>query len=246
MVTSTGRTPPGRVYGSWGVFTLTAPSLGPGPSKKTPRREAPCGACLALPKLLQFASYVSFIESNGAIVTESTFEERFTEWGDLTTAMRGQSDLGKVLIAASYFDNALRLILKSYMVEGRAGKDLIDGPQAPLGSFSGKINLAYALGLLTQQERSSLHAMRKVRNTFAHNVKADFNIEGLIDEMHPFSWVIGKSDAKGQQPDFMFEMVTQRLGMNLLNRADHAKANRLVDREWPHERTDFDPDYDPY
>lgn len=50
MVTSTARTPLGRVYGSWGVFTLTAPSLGPGPSKKTPRREAPCGACLALRK----------------------------------------------------------------------------------------------------------------------------------------------------------------------------------------------------
>ena len=48
MVTSAGGTPPGRVYGSSGVFTLTPPSLGSGSSKKTPRCEAPCGACIAL------------------------------------------------------------------------------------------------------------------------------------------------------------------------------------------------------
>jgi DNA-binding MltR family transcriptional regulator len=40
----------------------------------------------------------------------------------------------------------------------------------PLGSFSAKIDTAYCLGLLSEDEYGDLHSIRHIRNDFAHKL----------------------------------------------------------------------------
>ena len=44
-------------------------------------------------------------------------------------------------------------------------------PEGPLGSFSARIDLAYALGLIGKKAARDLHLIRKIRNDFAHDPK---------------------------------------------------------------------------
>lgn len=39
---------------------------------------------------------------------------------------------------------------------------------APISSFSGKIDLAYAMGIFDETTKANLHTVREIRNTFAH------------------------------------------------------------------------------
>jgi hypothetical protein len=43
---------------------------------------------------------------------------------------------------------------------------------APLSSFSAKIEMAYALGIIANELRLTLHLIREIRNKFAHEIEA--------------------------------------------------------------------------
>ena len=49
-------------------------------------------------------------------------------------------------------------------------KELVLGANAPLGTFSARIKMSYALGLLTELEFKEAEVIRRVRNEFAHSV----------------------------------------------------------------------------
>lgn len=174
---------------------------------------------------------------------ESTFEQSFENWMDLSRALHEQSALGAVLITTSYFDAVLRRILESYLVVGRANKSLFEDTGAALSTFSAKINLAYAMGLISNDESKQLHAMRKIRNTFAHSVKTTFSDDDVIKAMQP---LIARHGIAYDYPG-TFTFAASTLTTALLNRADHAKKTRLTEQEWDIRRTDFDEDgFDPY
>ncbi len=175
---------------------------------------------------------------------ESTFEESFENWRDLNEALKDQSDLGRVLITTSYFDAVLRKIFEAFLVEGRVKKALFEDTGAALATFSAKINLAYAMGLIAQDEAKQLHAIRKIRNAFAHSVKTTFDDAKVGAEMQP---IIARHGIAYDLPG-TFDFAASILTTALLNRADHARKARLEAQEWDIRRTDFDEDadYDPY
>lgn len=47
-------------------------------------------------------------------------------------------------------------------------KALFRAPNAPLSSFSSRINMAAALKIVTPEEAAKLHIIRDIRNSFAH------------------------------------------------------------------------------
>ncbi|EZP69576.1 hypothetical protein BV96_04116 [Sphingomonas paucimobilis] len=180
-------------------------------------------------------------------MSESSFEERHNEWQKFMAAIRDQTQLGEVLIVSAYLDEQLMRMLQWFMVEGRVTSDLISGPSSPLGSFSGKIHLAYALGLIDEEEQRSLHAIRKVRNEFAHNISTTFKEDKVRGKLEALLWSVGSDKLGKLDGHELFFIGSQRLVMRLLNRADHVKLERRQAKVWPSERTDFDydPDYDP-
>jgi DNA-binding MltR family transcriptional regulator len=72
------------------------------------------------------------------------------------------------IVAASMLDELLRKLISAHLVPPSAGETLLDGPHAPLGSFSSRIDAAYRLGFISSRLARDLHLVRKIRNEFAH------------------------------------------------------------------------------
>ena len=90
----------------------------------------------------------------------------------LQSEFEKESDRAAVILVASLFDNALGTYLCNVLLPTTTATDeLFDAPNAPLGSFSAKINLSYRIGLISQRFCRDLHLVRKIRNEFAHNIQ---------------------------------------------------------------------------
>lgn len=86
--------------------------------------------------------------------------------------MMEENDRSIVIVGAAYIDFLLRrLIEKSLLPRPHKGKDELLDSGSPLSSFSSKIDLCYRLGVLDKEFSQLLHALRKIRNDFAHNLK---------------------------------------------------------------------------
>ena len=75
-------------------------------------------------------------------------------------------------MAAAYLADQLERLLRQTFVDDKAAIDELFHHLGPLASFSGRIELCYALGLLPNQARRDLHLIRKIRNDFGHVAKA--------------------------------------------------------------------------
>ncbi len=96
-----------------------------------------------------------------------------------------ESDRGSVIVAAALLDDALKEVLAAYMLPAVEGDDeLLEGPHAPLGSFSARIDCAYRTGLIRMEVRKTLHLIRKIRNAFAHRSEmATFDSQSVRDRL---------------------------------------------------------------
>lgn len=82
-----------------------------------------------------------------------------------------ETDRAAVILVAAIIDETLNAILKSKLIPlPSASDDLFDGPNAPISTFSSKIDLAYRLGLISNKLCRDIHLIRKIRNSFAHDI----------------------------------------------------------------------------
>ncbi|MEQ9092195.1 MAG: hypothetical protein RIE52_13965 [Balneola sp.] len=82
-----------------------------------------------------------------------------------------ESDRAAVILVASIIDGNLETLLKSHLVPIPTSKDsLFDSATSPLSNFSSKIDLAYRVGLISSKFCRDLHLLRKIRNSFAHDI----------------------------------------------------------------------------
>lgn len=91
-----------------------------------------------------------------------------------------ESDRGAVLISATRLEEKLELLhRKSISHRVTDAKKLLDElfrPYAPLSSFSAKIQLAHAYGLIDAEDYADLNIIRKIRNDAAHT-SVEFSFE---------------------------------------------------------------------
>lgn len=76
----------------------------------------------------------------------------------------GESDRGATLIAAAILEYQLEEILFSFFRDIKSAKELLNGFNAPLGTFSSKIKNSHALGLIEDDEYNQIEIFRKIRN----------------------------------------------------------------------------------
>ena len=100
-----------------------------------------------------------------------------------------QSDRGAAIVAASVLDALLqKLILERLIPLGRERQEaLFEGPNKPLSTFSSKIEILFALGILANHQRQVLHGIRDIRNQFAHRIEAltfaDPEVEAILNRL---------------------------------------------------------------
>jgi hypothetical protein len=83
---------------------------------------------------------------------------------------KNESDRAAVILGAAKLDILLYQLLTKFLITSPTGTDELFDGDSPLGTFSSKINLAYRLGLIDKDFSLSLHLIRKIRNSFAHEI----------------------------------------------------------------------------
>jgi DNA-binding MltR family transcriptional regulator len=82
-----------------------------------------------------------------------------------------ESDRAAVILTAAMLDESLKELIEAFLIPCSSSDDpLFDGANAPVGTFSSRIECAYRLGLISKNFAKCLHVMRKIRNSFAHDV----------------------------------------------------------------------------
>ncbi len=112
-----------------------------------------------------------------------------------------ESDRAAVILTTSIFEEVLGNLLKQYLAPLPASRDnIFESPNAPLSTFSAKIDICYRLGLTSSNFTRDLHIIRKIRNIFSHNV-TDCNFENVsvknrVEEIYRVSKFIQFEDKK--------------------------------------------------
>ena len=82
-----------------------------------------------------------------------------------------ESDRGCILVAAAMLDTRLSTIFEERFTQNKISKKLLKSifsVLGPLGTFSSKIQLAYALNYISRKSHDDLELIRKLRNKAAH------------------------------------------------------------------------------
>lgn len=109
--------------------------------------------------------------------------------GDIHRMYKGfdnETDRSAIILSVSYLENALTAFLSDFLVKDKETDRLFKG-YAPLSTFSAKIDIAFALGLIPRDMKADLNIIRRIRNHCAHkwqDIKFDSSpLSDLVDNL---------------------------------------------------------------
>ncbi|EKD28375.1 MAG: putative mannitol operon repressor [uncultured bacterium] len=97
-------------------------------------------------------------------------KEDFKDISNFFIELQSETDRGLPLVASALIDKKLLATLQSFFCIGKAANHLLIDNNAPLGSFSSRIEACFALGLIDEFEYKEISLIRKIRNEFAHSL----------------------------------------------------------------------------
>lgn len=83
---------------------------------------------------------------------------------------KSESDRAAVILGAAKLDALLYQILDRYLLPSLSSSDELLEGDSPLSTFSSRINSCYRLGLISAEFAKALHLIRRIRNSFAHEL----------------------------------------------------------------------------
>lgn len=115
---------------------------------------------------------------------------------------------GTVLLLASRVEKSLELLLAFQMepISKTQRAKIFDSVKAPLGTFSAKIEVARGLHLISAREYQGLHAIREIRNRFAH-ADVELHIDSDDAELHAACAAIPGSSKRSRMTAFLDAVV---------------------------------------
>lgn len=148
--------------------------------------------------------------------------------------LNNESDRGRVLIAASMLDDLLQQIIRSILIPGKSTDRLTIGFNAPLGTFSSKIEIAFAMGVISEREYKDIVTIKNIRNKFAHNIAVSFDDNAIIDlcknlynSAKDYGDVVVGARAQ-------FTTAATSVILHLTNRPHYVSKSRLTYQAWPY------------
>ena len=88
----------------------------------------------------------------------------------LIEEMNGESDRAVAIVGAAWVEEGLTAAIAVFLRPHAAATKRLFGNAGPLATFSAKIDLACLLNIISDAIRSDLHAIREIRNEFAHHI----------------------------------------------------------------------------
>lgn len=146
------------------------------------------------------------------------------EWEE--RARRLAIDRHQAIVAGVDLEESLGRLLAAFMADHKPARDLLR--QGSAGNFSGRINLAHALGLISRDEFRDLHTMREIRNRFAHGKEqlcfGDEEIRVLCDKL----LTIRKNVLESLEPLSVYMSSSVVLGELLVQRQFLAERQKRI------------------
>jgi DNA-binding MltR family transcriptional regulator len=165
-------------------------------------------------------------------MSENPFDqaEKDAVFGDLNRLARilSQSDeRGLILALAAFAEEALGDLVEAFLIAGEPAEQLLHGFNAPLGTFSARIKMAYSLGLVTKRQHDDLDRLRRIRNEFAHNWEpVSFNDQKVAAHISALQF----SRLDDKFPETPIEKVQTSLGSLLAEL--RSTTNQIGERGW--------------
>ncbi len=162
--------------------------------------------------------------------------EKFWPYVDV---LNGESQRGKVLVSAGFLEEHLKQILLAFLVDCPQTAELIDGGNAPLGSFGARITACYVLGLITKDEHDDLQLVRRIRNDFAHDIHTTFDRQSVANRCRELKHRAKDNPATEANlgpmpPASQFHTAAVALIMNLTNRPHYVRQQKCKSAKWPY------------
>jgi hypothetical protein len=112
-----------------------------------------------------------------------TLEEVRGKWERLFDALNHNSDLVCAIVATSYVNDAIGVLLHGFFVEGTTADGLLIPDRGSLGSIRAKSEVAYCVGLISSPFLTNLITVGEIRNKFAHSFEEITFRESEISEL---------------------------------------------------------------
>jgi len=98
--------------------------------------------------------------------------EDYSRFNAFLDEFNRESDRAAVILGAARLDENLRQILTAFLLPVTStGDDLLDVDR-PLGTFSARVAMCHRLGLISADLARALTLIRKIRNSFAHELRS--------------------------------------------------------------------------
>jgi hypothetical protein len=148
--------------------------------------------------------------------------------------LKRETDRGLPLVGAALIDDRLQETLRSFFCEGRTSSKLLDLANAPLGTFSSRIQACYALGLIDDHEFAEIELIRKVRNEFAHaNHGTSFQTERVKGLCSTLSSDLPEGENyPTHEPRFRFINAVVSIVLRLYYRPEWVALERRAPKTW--------------
>jgi len=131
----------------------------------------------------------------GKYIIKGKEAERYFEFLDILRefdklfTFNEKDDRNIVIMGASFLEMALMHVLRAFLPEDdKEVEKLFNSSNGALATFSSKISMAYALGLMDKIVKDDLHLIRKIRNEFAHNLVVTFDDKKIADWCKSLQW----------------------------------------------------------
>ena len=101
---------------------------------------------------------------------DSSPTESLTQFSAFVAEYRSESDRAAVVLGAAKLDYLLYQILTKHLLPNAGSRDDLFDSDGPLSTFSAKIHLTHRLGVIDSGFARALHLLRRIRNSFAHEI----------------------------------------------------------------------------
>jgi hypothetical protein len=135
--------------------------------------------------------------SSGADMTSNTIKAlkayskdlKDFDFPALQAHIKDESDRAAVIVLAAMLEDKLEVALRKRIAAnvGEAATDKLFAYNGPMGTFSARIEIARAFGVIERETCNQLHTLRAMRNACAHSQKPiSFAVKELGDALNLF------------------------------------------------------------
>jgi len=108
---------------------------------------------------------------------------------EIITEVCNSSLRASIITAAAVIDATLKQLIEAFLIENSESLKLFDATGC-LGTFSSKIKMAYALGLISEELYTDIDSYRVIRNKCAHNLTLDEStLQSITDKAKNFKLI---------------------------------------------------------